>query len=137
MKRLDVVYTFVFQASGAVDISFLRDEFVSNVSFCYDYKSEQTLVPFNVNLGNLTERDELKFVFTPDNAEEQAETVRKIVEQNSKVHIIITSESRPGEEEQWKELTEALLQGHMPINKDQIHILPRLQQLYWPYAEGR
>lgn len=141
MNRLVSRFTgplkFVFQVSGAFDITYLRDDFTSDICFCYDHKSEETGVPFNVDVKKLTRLDEIKFVLTPDNVESESTNIKNILKMNSLVNIIVTTESVQGEPEKWKEMTETLLRGHIPQNCDQIHILPRLQQLYWPYEPSR
>lgn len=150
-------WKYVFQVSGAENLSYVRNNMFPGVpiQFAYDFKINQG-IPFRVDPHQLGWNDEVKFVIDMDWVKRVRDMYEQDMEiqdsplfdtiagidyilQQSLAQVIITSVSHEGRPEQWKELTEYILHlmGTFVDNCDRVHILPRLQQLYWPYQEGK
>lgn len=138
-------WSFTIQAIGDKDLEDDFREVRDRVRFAYDMKDEDaTGIHFKVNPANLTERDEVKIIVDDNNYATMRERIVQTL-QNTPVPIIISSisngrmQSLEEEVASWRWVTEkVLLDISIPFEiKDRIHILPRLQQLYWRYERGK
>lgn len=145
IKRFEPDWSFTIQAIGDED---LNDFFIDEryrVRFAYDMKDDRmTSIPFKVHPLNLRETDEVKIIVDYDNYAYMRNRVIDYL-QNTPVPIIISAISGKNtvtlEEEiaQWKWVTEKVLSDTCwPFEiRNRLHVLPRLQQLYWRYERGR
>lgn len=152
LSLMKLSYRISIQLSGTLDVDELMSSSIikSNVKFKVDYKFESNM-KFVISLDDLSLKDEIKLVCDIDNPDHIRRLNEFLFIYNSKYgvmnesmypSVIITPVTDKNinilnEIDKCKKLTTFILmvlKGHDVSN---IHILPRLQVLYWKNEEGK
>lgn len=123
------------QMSGGINLSKKLCNIIDRKKI--DYKEPNCNIPFVVGINNLRSVDEIKFVLDVDGS--NYDWFKEVVSEfkMSNVAIIVTTKTNskyPNDLKNINELTIKMLAGD--ISKHNIHILPRLHQVYWPNVKG-
>lgn len=105
-----------------------------------DYKEPICNIDYIIDNTHLTLKDEIKFVVDVDFENGNYNWFKEKVKifENENVNIIVapkTTNKYPYDIINTKMLTEKILSDN-DINKENLHILPRLHQVYWPNVKG-
>lgn len=134
-KTMPMVHISI-QMSGGLPISSKLCHIIDSKKI--DYKEPICNIPFIINLNKLRKEDEIKFVLDVD-----LSNFQWFKEQLKELHltsaaIIVapkTTNKYPNDLENTRTLTINLL-ADKELSKYNLHILPRLHQVFWPNIKG-